>query len=79
MNKKDSKLSRFGDFPGLNATGTNFHSLGSAFWLLHPNGLQIRIESPRRSIVCVGDIVSELRTLAADFATFCHDYYTSKF
>jgi hypothetical protein len=73
VNQKDSKLSRFGDFSGLNATGTNFHSLGSAFWLLHANGLQIRIESPWRSIICVRDIVSELRTFAADFATFSHD------
>jgi hypothetical protein len=68
------KLGGFGNFSGFNATGTNFHSLGAALWQLHANGLQIRIKSPRCSIVCVRNIVSELRTFTADFATFGHDF-----
>jgi len=69
----------FCDFSGLNATGANFHSLRAALGLLHANGLQVGIKTPRRSIVCVRDIVSELRTFAANFASFSHDFYdTSK-
>jgi hypothetical protein len=71
--KRDLKLSRFSDFSGFNATGTDFHSLGAALWQLNSNGLQIRIESPGCSIVGVGNIVSELGAFAADFATFSHD------
>ena len=61
-------------FSGLNATGANLHSLRAALGLLYANGLQIGIETPRRPIVCVRDIVSELRTFTADFASFSHDF-----
>jgi hypothetical protein len=65
----------FSDFSGFDATCANFHPLSATLWLLHANGLQVWIETPRRSIVCVGNIISELRTFAADFATFSHDSY----
>jgi len=68
------KLGGFCYFSGLNATGANFHSLRAALGLLHANGLQVGVETPRRSIVCMRDIVSELRTFAADFASFSHDF-----
>jgi hypothetical protein len=37
------------------------------------NWTQIHIPPPPRHIVCVADIVSELRTLAADLTNLCHD------
>jgi hypothetical protein len=61
-------------FSGLNATGANLHPLRAALRLLHANGLQIGIKTPRCAIVCVRDIVSELRTFAAYFASFSHDF-----
>jgi len=61
-------------FSSLNATGANFHSLSAALGLLDANGLQVGIETPWRSIVCVRDVVSELRTFTADFASFSHDF-----
>jgi hypothetical protein len=71
------KLSGFGDFAGFDTAGTNLLSLCATLWQLHANGLQVWIESPRRSIVCVGNIVPELGAFAADFATFCHDVLTA--
>jgi len=67
-------LGGFCYFSCFDATGANFHSLSAALGLLYANGLQIGIKTPRRSIVCVRDIVSELRTFAADFASFSHDF-----
>jgi hypothetical protein len=66
-------LSGLGHFTGLDTAGTNLDPLGAALGQLHANGLQVWIETPRRSIVCVRNIISELRAFAADFATFCHD------
>ena len=75
MTRKKRALGGFSNFSGFNATGTNFHSLSAALGQLHANGLQIRIKPPRRSIVCVGYVVPELRAFTADFATFSHDFY----
>jgi len=66
-------LSSLRDFAGLDTAGTNFDSFGAAVGHLDANGLQIWIKTPRRSIVCVRNIVSELRPFSADFATFSHD------
>ena len=71
--KRSGTLSGFGYFAGLDTAGTNLDALGAALGQLHADGLQIWIKTPRRSIVCVRDIISKLRTFAADFATFCHD------
>jgi len=71
----ETDLGGFGYFPGFNATRADLHSLCPAPWSLHPNGLQIRIKPPRRSIVSVGNVIPKLRTFAADFATFSHDFY----
>jgi hypothetical protein len=73
------KLRGLGDFSGFNAAGTNFHPLGTTLRKLDTNRLQVWVEPPWRPIVRVRNIVSELRTFAADFATFSHDFYdTSK-
>jgi hypothetical protein len=66
-------LSGLRDFAGFNTAGTNFDPFGAAGGQLDANGLQIWIKPPRRSIVCVRNIVSELRAFSADFATFSHD------
>jgi hypothetical protein len=66
-------LSGLRDFAGLNTAGTNFDPFGATLGQLDANGLQIWIKTPRRSIVCVRNIVSELRPFSADFATFSHD------
>jgi hypothetical protein len=73
--KKKPELNGFCDFSGLDATGTNFHSLIAALGSLHTNGLQIRIKPARRPIISVGNIISELRAFTANFATFSHDFY----
>ena len=66
--------SGFGYFAGLNAAGADLHSLITAGRQLDANGLQIRIENARRSIVGVRDIIAKLRAFAANFTTLCHDY-----
>ena len=71
-------LSGFGDFAGLDAGSANLHPAGATLRHLDADRLQIRIEPSRRAIVSVGDIVAELRSLAADFATFGHFVSTSK-
>ncbi len=60
------------DFARLDAGGTNRLALVSTGGQRHPDGLQIRIESARRSVICVGDIIAELRSLPTDFAAFSH-------
>jgi hypothetical protein len=71
--KLTGKLSGFSDLSSFDAARTNLLPLGAALRQLHPNRLQVWIKPPRRSIVCVRNIIPELRTLAADFATFGHD------
>jgi len=68
-------LSGFGDFPGFNAAGTNFHPLCATLGPLHANRLQIGIKPPGGPVIRVGNIITELGTLAANFATFSHDFY----
>jgi len=65
-------LSRFRDFTGFNTAGADLHSFRATLRLLDPNRLQVWIEPPRRTIVRVRDVIAELRSFAADFATFGH-------
>ena len=60
------------DFARLDTGGTNRLALVSTGGQGHPDGLQIRIESAWRSVICVGDIITELRSLPTDFAAFSH-------
>ena len=64
--------SGLGDFAGLDASRADFHPARATLRLLHADGLQIWIEATRRAIVRVRDIVAELWSFAADFATFGH-------
>jgi hypothetical protein len=68
-------LSGFRDLPGFNTAGANLHPFRSALRLLDPNGLKVWVKSPRRTIVRVRDVIAELRSFAADFATFGHYFY----
>lgn len=70
--RRGSGSSGFGDLPGLDAGGADFHPASAALWRLHANRLQVRVEPAWGAIVRVGDIVTELRSLAADFTTFGH-------
>ena len=63
-----------GNFTSLNAPGAHFHSFGSALRLLDSNRLKIWIESPGRTVICVGNIIAELRPFTANFTTFGHDF-----
>ena len=64
--------SGLGDFAGLDASCANFHPARATLGLLHANRLQVRIEASRSAIVRVRDIVAELWSFTADFATFGH-------
>jgi hypothetical protein len=65
-------LSSLCDFARLDARGTNRLALVSTSWQGHANGLQVGIKSAWRSVICVGDIIAELRSLPTDFAAFSH-------
>ena len=67
-----SRSSGFGDFTGLDAGRTDFHSACATLGRLYANRLQVRIEPAWGAIVRMRDIVAELRALAADFTTFGH-------
>jgi len=67
------------DFARLDAGCADFHPVRATLWLLHANRLQIRIEASLSAIVRVRDIVAELWSFTADFATFGHNCSTSRF
>jgi hypothetical protein len=63
---------RFDDFAGLDAARANADALARALNLgLHRT--QIDVPAPPGRVVGVGDVVSELRTLAAKITFGCHD------
>ena len=66
------------DFARLDAGGADFHPARATLGLLHANRLQVRIEASRSAIVRVRDIVAELWSFTADFATFGHFISTSR-
>jgi hypothetical protein len=68
----------FRDFARLDTGGADFHPARATLGLLHANRLQVRIEASRSAIVRVRDIVAELWSFTADFATFGHNCSTSK-
>jgi len=67
-------LRGLGDFAGLDATGTNLHSFRAALGTLNADRLQVGIETAGRTVVRVGNVVPKLRSLAADFASFSHNF-----
>ena len=59
------------DFSGLQTTCADADSAGSAIDERAHN-LQVRLEASFCAVICVRDTITELRTLTADFTTFCH-------
>lgn len=67
------ELHSFDNFAGFNTASANFCASISASGKLNANRLQIRIKATTSFVVSVWNIVSELRTFAADIASFCHN------
>jgi len=63
----------FQDFACFNAARANPLADGPALRTLHADFLQVGIETAPGAIVRMGDVITELRPFAADFASFCHD------
>ena len=72
------RLGSLRDFASLDAGRADFHPVCATLGFLHANRLQVRIESSLSAIVSVRDIVAELWSFTADFATFGHNCSTSK-
>ena len=66
------RLRRFDNFTWFYTTSTNFLSVTSAIGKLDTNLLQVRIEAATSFIIRVWNIISKLRTFAADGASFSH-------
>src|SRR5689334_2536702 len=66
------------DFARLDAGCADFHPARATLGRLHANRLQVRIEASLSAIVRVRDIVAELWSFTADFATFGHFISTSR-
>jgi hypothetical protein len=67
-------LSRLGDFACLDATGANLLAFDAALRTLDADGLQVGVKAAARAIIRVGNIITELRAFAANFASFSHDF-----
>jgi len=63
---------RLDDLAGLDAAGADADALSAALdFGLHRT--EVNVPAPAADVVRVRDIVSELRTFAADLANLCHD------
>ncbi len=71
---RKTPLSRFSDLASLNTTGADLLAFSPALRTLNTNGLQVGIKATARAIVRMRDVITELRRLAADFATLSHDF-----
>ena len=62
-----------GDLATLDAAGADADALGGA---IHEglHSLQIHVPTAPRNVVCVRDVVTELRAFAANIAYLCHDF-----
>jgi hypothetical protein len=69
---KISHLGSFRHFAGLDALRANLLPAIGATGKFHANRLKIRVEPSSGFVVSVGNIVSELRALAANIAPHCH-------
>jgi hypothetical protein len=66
----------FGNFAALNTTGAHPYFARATLWKLDTNQLKIRIESARCPIVCMRNVIAELRALPANLTSFSHDDLT---
>jgi hypothetical protein len=66
------QLSSFGYLAGLDTTRANLHAFNAALRSLDANRLQVGIKPATSAVVCMRNIVTELRRFATDFASFSH-------
>jgi hypothetical protein len=66
-------LNGFDNFSGFNAPSADLHSSVITIVQTDANGLQIRVKATTSAVVGVRDIITELRSFAAYFTTFCHN------
>jgi hypothetical protein len=66
------KYLAFDDLAGLDAAGADSHSLACTVDL-GSDRLQVYVPAAAGRVVGVGDVVTELRTLAAEITFLCHD------
>jgi len=69
----------FDDLAALNATGADTNALVGTGLQLGLYRAQIHIPAALGDVVCVRDVVTELRTLAANLTNLCHDLRSSTF
>ena len=62
----------FDDFAALDAAGADANPLAAALYLGFDR-LEVHVPTTSRGVVGVGDVIAELRTLAAEIAFLCHD------
>jgi hypothetical protein len=63
----------FDDFAGLDAAGADADALAAAVGFGF-DGLEIYIPAATGGVVCVRDVVAELRAFAAEITFVCHDF-----
>ena len=66
------------DLSGLDAVGTNLHTLSTTLRQLHTNRLQVWVKPAGRPVVRMGYVISKLRAFATNFATLSHYLKTSR-
>ena len=69
---QNAELACFNDLAGLNAAGAYAQALVAGLG----NGAyraQVHIPAATAHVVSVADLISKLRTFAADFTNLCHD------
>jgi hypothetical protein len=69
---KNRKGLCLGDFAATQATGADSHTLVAGL-SLGVHRTQVDVPAPLGNIVRVTDVISELRTFAADFTNLCHN------
>ena len=66
----------FDDFSGLDAAGADADTLAAAIEL-GLDRLKVDVPAAAGGVVCVGDVVSELRPFAAEITFVCHNLLQS--
>jgi hypothetical protein len=66
----------FDDFAGLDAAGADADALAAAVGLGF-DGLEVYVPAATGGVVCVRDVVAELRAFAAEITFVCHDLLQS--
>lgn len=67
-----AELAGFNHLAGLNAAGADAQALVAGLGN-GAHGAQVHIPAAAAHVMGVADLISKLRTFAADFANLCHD------